>query len=109
MCIRDRVGIVFLVPIWGFMGAALSTVACYLVMVAVCYFFGQKYYPIPYQTNRGLGYLILAFGLSYGGYFLETRLASLDFILKNSGALLFLAVVFFVERKFVRSLFAKKS
>jgi O-antigen/teichoic acid export membrane protein len=102
-------GIVFLVPIWGFMGAALSTVACYLVMVAVCYFFGQKYYPIPYQTNRGLGYLILAFALSYFGYFLETGVGSLDFILKNSGALLFIAAAFFVERKFVRSLIAKKS
>jgi O-antigen/teichoic acid export membrane protein len=102
-------GIVFLVPVWGFTGAALSTVACYLVMVAVCYFFGQKYYPIPYQTNRGLGYLILAFSLSYLGFFLETGLGSLDFILKNSGALLFLAAVFFMERKFVRSLIAKKS
>ncbi len=102
-------GIVFLVPVWGFMGAALSTVACYLVMVAVCYFFGQKYYPIPYQTNRDLGYLILAFTISYFGYFLETGLGSLDFILKNSGALLFLAAVFFMERKFVRSLIAKKS
>jgi O-antigen/teichoic acid export membrane protein len=102
-------GIVFLVPVWGFMGAALSTVACYLVMVAVCYFFGQKYYPIPYQTNRGLGYLILAFALSYFGYFLETGVGSLDFILKNSGALLFIAAAFFVERKFVRSLIAKKS
>jgi len=102
-------GIVFLVPVWGFMGAALSTVACYLVMVAVCYFFGQKHYPIPYQTNRGLGYLILAFALSYFGYFLETGLSTLDFILKNSGALLFLVAVFFMERKFVRSLIAKKS
>jgi O-antigen/teichoic acid export membrane protein len=102
-------GIAFSVPILGFMGAALSTVACYLVMVAVCYFFGQKYYPIPYQTNRGLGYLFLAFALSYLGYFLETGLGSLDFFLKNLGALLFLAVVLFVERKFVRSLIAKKS
>ncbi len=103
------VGIVFLVPIWGFMGAALSTVACYLVMVAVCYFFGQKYYPIPYQTSRGLGYLILAFSLSYFGYFLETGIGSMDFILKNSGALFFIAVAFFMERKFVQSLIANKS
>ncbi len=103
------VGIVFLVPVWGFMGAALSTVACYLVMVAVCYFFGQKYYPIPYQTSRGLGYLILAFSLSYFGYFLETGIGSMDFILKNSGALFFIAVVFFMERKFVQSLIANKS
>lgn len=102
-------GIAFLVPIWGFMGAAISTVACYLVMVAVCYYFGQKYYPIPYKTKGDLSYLILAFVFSYLGYFLETGLGSLDFILKNSIVVLFLAVLFFVERKFVRSLIDKQS
>jgi O-antigen/teichoic acid export membrane protein len=103
------VGIALLVPIWGFMGAAVSTVACYLVMTGVCYFYGQKYYPVPYQTTRGLVYLILAFGLSYAGYFMETGTVGLDFILKNAGVLLFLAVVFFGERTFFRSLLAKKS
>jgi O-antigen/teichoic acid export membrane protein len=103
------VGITFLVPTWGFMGAAVSTVACYLVMTGACYFYGQKYYPVPYQTSRGLGYLILAFALSYAGFYVETGTNSLDFILKNSGALLFLAVVFFGERNFFRSLLAKKS
>lgn len=102
-------GIALLVPIWGFMGAAVSTVACYLVMTVVCYFYGQKYYPVPYQTTRGLGYLILAFALSYAGFYMETGAAGLDFILKNSGALLFLVVVFFGERSFFRSLLAKKS
>jgi hypothetical protein len=91
------------------MGAAVSTLACYLVMTGVCYFYGQKYYPVPYQTTRGLVYLILAFALSYAGYFMETGTAGLDFILKNSGVLLFLAVVFFGERTFFRSLLAKKS
>jgi hypothetical protein len=76
------VGIALLVPIWGFMGAAVSTVACYLVMTGICYFYGQKHYPVPYQTTRGLGYLILAFALSYAGFYVETGTNSLDFILK---------------------------
>jgi hypothetical protein len=91
------------------MGAAVSTVACYLVMTGICYFYGQKHYPVPYQTTRGLGYLILAFALSYAGFYVETGTNSLDFILKNSGVLLFLSVVFFGERTFFRSLLAKKS
>ncbi len=40
---------------------------------------------------------------------METGTAGLDFILKNSVALLFLGVVFFGERAFFRSLLAKKS
>ena len=103
------VGISFLVPIWGFMGAALSTVACYLVMAIICYFYGQKYYPVPYQTNSGLGYLILAFALSYGGFYIQTGVISLDFLIKNSGVLIFLGVVLLVEHKFIKSLIAKKS
>jgi O-antigen/teichoic acid export membrane protein len=102
-------GIAFSVPILGFMGAALSTVACYLVMAIICYFYGQKYYPIPYQTRSGLGYLVLAFALSYGGFYVQTGVESLDFLIKNSGALIFLAVVFLVERKFFLILIGKKS
>ncbi len=78
-------------------------------MTGICYFYGQQHYPVPYQTSRGLGYLMLAFALSYGGFYVEIGTASLDFILKNSGALLFLAVVFFGERNFFKSLLVKKS
>jgi hypothetical protein len=78
-------------------------------MVAVCYFFGQKYYPIPYQTRSDLGYLVLAFALSYGGFYVQTGVVSLDFLIKNSGVLIFLVVVFLMERKFFMSLVGKKS
>lgn len=102
-------GIVFLVPVWGFMGAAVSTVACYLVMTGACYYFGQLHYPIPYQTGRGLAYLILAFILSYSGFYLETETASLNLLLKNSCTLLFFGVVLFGERHSFTSLLSKKS
>jgi O-antigen/teichoic acid export membrane protein len=102
-------GIAFSVPILGFMGAALSTVACYLVMAIICYFYWQKYYPVPYQTRRGLGYLVLAFALSYGGFYVQTGVIGLDSLIKNSGALIFIGVVFLMERKFFLSLIGKKS
>lgn len=88
-----------LVPVWGFMGAALSTLACYLVMTTICFWFGQKFYPIPYQTGKGILYLILGFGLSYGGFYLTTDYKWLDFLLKNTAVLLFIATVFLIERK----------
>jgi O-antigen/teichoic acid export membrane protein len=103
------VGIALLVPILGFMGAALSTVACYAVMAIICYLYGQKYYPIPYQTRSGLGYLVLAFTLSCGGFYVQTEDIYLDFLIKNSGAFIFLGVVLLRERKFFTSLLEKKS
>ena len=91
------------------MGAAVSTVACYLVMAGVCYRYGQLYYPIPYQTGKALGFLLLAFGLSYAGYYLSTGTFWLDFFLKNTTILVFLATVVTVERSTLLRLLGKKS
>lgn len=102
-------GILLLVPIWGFMGAAVSTVACYLVMAAVCYRYGQLHYPIPYQTSKGLGFLLLAFALSYAGYYLSIGDFWPDFFFKNTAILVFLATAVVVERSALRRLLAKKS
>ncbi|OOG68614.1 oligosaccharide flippase family protein [Algoriphagus sp. A40] len=90
--------IAFLVPVLGYLGGALSTLSCYLVMTLVCFFFGQKYYPIPYQTGKGVFYLLLAFGLSYAGFFLDLGSDLMNFLAKNSLILLFLTVVGFLEK-----------
>jgi len=87
------------VPSYGYMGAALSTLACYLVMSLVCYLYGQKYFYIPYQTGRDLFYLFLAFGLSYIGFYLEFDVTVIQFILKNGLVIIFLLVVLFLERE----------
>lgn len=97
--------IVFLVPIWGFMGAALSTLVSYLIMCVICFKFGQHYYPIPYQTGKDLGYLIVAFGLSYLGFYINLGEPILSFFIKNSLVLVFLLLVFIVERNDLRIYF----
>jgi O-antigen/teichoic acid export membrane protein len=57
-------GTALLVPIIGVLGAAVSTLLCYLVMALLCYSAGQKKYPIPYQVGplgwaMGLATLVL--------------------------------------------------
>jgi O-antigen/teichoic acid export membrane protein len=49
-----------LIPIWGYMGCAWATLACYFSMAVASYLFGQKYYPVPYPVGAILGYLGLA-------------------------------------------------
>ena len=98
-----------LVPILGYLGGALSTLGCYLVMTSICFWYGQKFYPIPYQTKKGLFYLIFAFGLSYAGFYIETGFTWIDFILKNTAVLIFLAAVLVLEKKQLYSMFPKKS
>lgn len=56
---------VWLIPLLGYWGSVWAVVASYLTMSILCYYFGQKYYPIPYQVSRGLAYIIGTIGLVY--------------------------------------------
>jgi len=53
-----------LIPVWGYMGSAIATVAAYGTMMAVSYFIGAKYYPIPYDVKKMGLYIGLSAGLS---------------------------------------------
>ena len=89
--------IIIFVPIFGFMGAALSTLSCYTSMCVICYYFGQKYYTIPYATGRLLVYLVLGFILSYLGFFLNFESFTLNFFAKNSILLGFAGLIVLLE------------
>jgi O-antigen/teichoic acid export membrane protein len=52
-----------LIPVLGFMGSAMATLACYFSMAAACYLLGTRYYPIPYPVATLSVYLALAIGL----------------------------------------------
>ncbi len=50
----------YFIPIIGFMASAYTTVVAYGTMMLISYFYGQKYYQIPYNVSRISMYLILA-------------------------------------------------
>jgi O-antigen/teichoic acid export membrane protein len=54
-----------LIPIVGYWGSVWATVASYATMSFLCYYWGQKYYPIPYQLSRQLAYIIGTMGSVY--------------------------------------------
>ncbi len=49
-----------LIPTVGFMGAAISTIAAYGSMMLLSFWWGQKYYPIPYDLKKMGGYVLLS-------------------------------------------------
>ena len=100
--------IVLFVPKWGFLGGALSTLACYLVMTVICYGYGQRFYRIPYQTGRDVFYLLVGFGLSYGGFYLDLDAFALNFLAKNCLVLAFLILVWFLEKDQLSTLLNRK-
>ena len=48
-----------LIPKIGFMGSAITTLACYVVMTIISYFLSKKHYSIPYDLKRLFLYLML--------------------------------------------------
>ncbi len=49
-----------LIPVLGYMGAAVATFVCYFSMALACYLLGNKYYPIPYPVKTILSYILVA-------------------------------------------------
>jgi O-antigen/teichoic acid export membrane protein len=55
------------IPLWGYMGSAWATLACYAGMALVSYGLGRRYYPVPYAMGKIAAYLGLGLGL-YGAH-----------------------------------------
>ena len=46
------------VPVFGYLGSAVSFTLSGLIMMSVCYYYGQVFYPVPYQLGRAIMYLV---------------------------------------------------
>ena len=51
-------GNVIMVPIFGYLGCAITIVLSFFTMAAMGYFLGQKYYPIPYKLGPIAAYIL---------------------------------------------------
>ncbi|MFM8361266.1 MAG: polysaccharide biosynthesis C-terminal domain-containing protein, partial [Haliscomenobacter sp.] len=98
---------ILLIPHIGYYGPAWAALACYAFMIIVCYWTGQKYYPIDYPIGRMSLYLLIALGAYTLGQ-LNGRWLGESLILKLAAntlvLLLFCGVVTWVERKAVGEL-----
>jgi O-antigen/teichoic acid export membrane protein len=92
-----------LVPVHGFVGAAWAHLACYSAMVVLSYWLGRRYYPVPYEVPRVVGYILFGLGLYGVGRWLS---AGLGWNALAVGALLlmvYLAVVAALDLRRLRA------
>jgi O-antigen/teichoic acid export membrane protein len=89
------------IPLFGYLGSAWATLACYAFMMLISYLLGQKHYHINYPVKKLFAYIavvVIMFFIHYGiiglyhNLYLSTFL-SLVFIL------LFLLLIIKVEKK----------
>lgn len=91
---------VLLVPVLGYTGSAWATLICYVGMAVICYLMGMKYYPIPYQTIRVVGYILFALMLFFMAKLIAGNLDNAIAAYSINALLLivFASVAFWVER-----------
>ncbi len=93
-------GNLLLIPFLGYTGSAVVTLLCYFSMSALCYYYGQKYFPIPYNLKAAFAYIGFASLL----IFISSQFnfgEILNFFFRNFFVLLFLAVAYWTERKVI--------
>lgn len=94
-----------LVPVYGYIGAAWATLACYSTMMLISYFWGRKVYPVPYQTGVMIGWTALALVL----YWISVLVKPENFFVRVAWdgllMLIFIIAVGYKERVMVRSIY----
>ena len=58
-----------LIPMIGFMASAWATLIAYSTMTIISYFYGKKYYEVPYNINKVILYIVISVGLSFISYY----------------------------------------
>jgi O-antigen/teichoic acid export membrane protein len=59
---------IFLIPVMGYTGSAIAVLICFFVMMVITYFWGQKYYYIPYNLKRIGTYFFIGTGFFFLTY-----------------------------------------
>lgn len=60
----------FLIPLYGAMGAAAATLIAYIVLALAAYIGNQRLYPIPFEVGRFTVALLIGIGFYMGSVFL---------------------------------------
>jgi O-antigen/teichoic acid export membrane protein len=88
-----------LIPIYGYIAAAWTTLIVYGLQMVASYLLGQKYYPIPYNIKKTALYFFIALSLFFIAYIIKLEFGIIQFIVHNSLILLFLLFVWLKEKK----------
>ncbi len=62
---------IVLIPLIGYMGSAWANFFCYLTIMLLSYFYGQKHYPIPYKINKFFLYMLFSLVLYAISHFIR--------------------------------------
>ena len=94
---------IMFIKTYGYKASAIATLIAYATMMLLSYYYGRKYYPIPYNLKKIALYLVLSIGLSVLSFY-EFRE---NYIIGVTMLILFLGFIFLSEKKELKQLLAR--
>lgn len=67
----------FLIPVFGYTGAAWATLTCYLSMVIMSHVIGQKYFKVPYNLRKIIAYILVSVILCLLGLMINNLMSNI--------------------------------
>lgn len=88
---------IILIPVMGYMGSAIAVLVCFFLMMVITYFWGQKYYYIPYNLQRLAVYILT--GVAFYGMSLISREFTpfMKYLINSVWMVLYLLLIFRLE------------
>ena len=93
------IGNLVLLPLLGIVGAAIAGLITYFLMMFVCYYYGQKYYPIPYDLKGALKYFLVSLVAIVGIFYINFDNIWINILSKNMFVVIYLGVFWLGEKK----------
>lgn len=94
----------WLIPVIGYKGSAIATLVAYGSMMVVSYYYGQKYYPIPYNLKKMSLYLLISSAFSVISFYVYRD----HFLIGIGLMILYLIMVFMLEKNQLKKLIKTK-
>ncbi|WP_460220468.1 oligosaccharide flippase family protein [Psychroserpens sp. MEBiC05023] len=97
------INIVF-IESYSYKASAIATLVAYSVMMLLSYYFGRKYYPIPYNLKKIGLYLFLSIGMSILSFYYFRGV----YMIGISMLIVFLSIVFLAEKNQLKQLLKRE-
>jgi O-antigen/teichoic acid export membrane protein len=94
----------WLIPVYGYYGSAVATIAAYGSMMFISWFLGNKEYPIPYDMKKIGGYLGLSIAFSILSFYFFRE----NYYVGTALLLLFLYFIYYSEKDTLRRILKRK-
>ncbi|EDP69578.1 F0F1 ATP synthase subunit alpha [Flavobacteriales bacterium ALC-1] len=94
----------WLIPVIGYKGSAIATLAAYGSMVLLSYFYGRKYYPIPYNLKKIGLYLTISVVFSLFSFYKFRE----NYVVGISMLIVFALMVYILEQKELKLLLKRR-